>query len=237
MLESIVTVIYVVIGIGSIAGSVYIARDRLVGFAEDFSVVQSSTESTIGQISNTVEKKNISGIAEKCKETVRSPLRERECLAYESIIENTTGFIKSTIYEDESKVQFKLRDGSDSLLVETNNADLYLEKDIAPINLESVRSILSQEAIGQVSVRDVSAKEGHIKSGDSVFIYGDIKSRTDAEEGSVISTTTDGEMVISNMPGGQIKGHLLKMLVSYGAVTAFLFLSGFVVIFLGLGLF
>lgn len=237
MLESLVTVIYILIGIGSIAGAAYVARDKLTEFTQDLSVVYSSTESTIGDVSGTIEKKNVSGIAEEHDETVQSPLRNRECLAYKSLIQNTTGFIKSTIYEDESKVQFNIRDGSDSVLVETNNADLHLEKDIAPVNLDSVRSILSQEAIGQVSVRDVSAKEGHIKPGDSVFIYGDIKPRTDGEVGDVITTRSDGEMVISNMPRGEIKGHLLKMFASYGLVTSFLFVAGLIVISLGIGLF
>ena len=237
MLESLVTVIYVLIGIGSVAGAIYVAQDKLAEFTRDLSVVYSSTEATIGDVSSTREKKNISGIAEKHEETVQSPLRDRECLAYKSTIQNTTGLIKSTIFEDESRVQFSLRDGSDSALVETNNADLHLEKDVAPVNLDSVRSILSQEAIGQVSVRDVSAKEGHIKSGDSVFIYGDIKPRMDGEVGEAITAETDGEMVISNMPRGEIKRHLLKMFVSYGAVTAFLFVSGLVVASLGLGLF
>lgn len=236
MLELLATFIYVIIGIASIAGSAYVARDRLTDFVQDLSIVRSSTESTIGEITDTIEKRSISGIAEKHKETVQSPLRDRECLAYESTIKNTTGFIKSTIYEDESRVQFSLRDGSDSHLVETNNSDLYLEKDTAPINLDSVRSILSQEALGQVSVRDVSAKEGRVKPGDSVFVYGDIRSRKDAESGEVISTTKDGEMVVSNMPVGQIRGHLLKMILSYSAVSAFLFLSGLIAMFFGLGL-
>jgi hypothetical protein len=231
-----ITVIYIIIGLGSLIGSGYIAQ-KIQNSILDLKTVYSATEVRKDEISDTMGKKRISGIVEEYDDTVYSPLRGEEVIAYQSKIDNTSGAIKSSIFEQQDSTIFRLVEGDEEVLVNPKNADLYLEKNFVPLHLDTVQSIISQKTSGHISSSNIEVKEGRIKNGDSVFMYGEFDYISDDEVGKAIQTTSDNEFVISDMKSKRVQKILAKETAIYITGTLALFISGIIILGFGFSIF
>lgn len=224
-----ITVLYLIIGIGSLVGSVLMTK-KIKDSILDLTTIYTSTEVRKDEISNTMGKKQISGEAAKYDELVNTPLRGEKAIAYQSKIDNTSGSVKSSIFEQEDSTVFRLVEGDEEILVNPKHADLYLEKKFVPLNLDTVQSIISQETAGRLSSNNVEIKEGVIKPGESTFIYGEFDYRSDEEVGKAIQTASDNRFVISDMTKRKVQKTLAKESIMYIVGTLSLFIAGLIIL-------
>jgi len=227
-------IIYIVVGISSIGVAGYLVLKAQSVFYELLAVHKADAMPLSNVIENTPQK--VTGIAHTYEDTVQSSLRNQESLLYSSRIEDTSSVIKETVYDDDDSVPFIIEESRNRLLVDPRHMTPYLKRDIVPINTEAVQSIIYQKSLSNMSAKDVQVSEGLIQPSDSVFIYGELSTRSDPTLGKDIQSTPEKSTIISNMNTTDMYKLLGKKLSAYLLGVSLLLISAFGVLGMGLEL-
>lgn len=206
VMSELLTFVFLIIGIGTVLSSGYVgrkARDKI----SDLTSVMNSNESKIGKVGNKDMMQNVSGIARLHEDTIISPLRGEEAIAYESKISTKSGITSSEIYSDQKAEMFKLVSGDEEVLVDPTHATMHMNKSVVPINLPSVQNVISNHSIG-VNARNLSVKEGLIQNGDSVFLYGQIEEMSSPDVDRRVGGKRGSQFIISNEDKSELKKYL-----------------------------
>lgn len=151
----------------------------------------------------------IVGIAAQI-ETVTSKYTNEEVIAYHSEVDKKSddSAVSTELDEEYDYAVFNLNDGTDTVRVDPSYSNLILDEEPIASSNEKVGAMSDNNGVGRDSI---SATEGKIRDGDTVYVYGEFNIGETEEGNKLISSKEGRPYIITTLS----KKNLLKTKFMY----------------------